>query len=268
MAYQWEATGDVLGMKHAQRRDSVTLRWLSEAVNETGGSASVLDVGCSYGNHLFMLNAKLGKPTTLELVGVDLFAASIRRANVFARAVPGFGNCRFEVADVTAGLPFEAASFNAINVADVLEHLADPRTALAELGRVAAPGATLVVSTPLRDSLFKRVAAQANRLSRGRLYLAYYRGKGAALNERGIPIMETFAGLDHVSEMTLRELTALCADTGFVVEDVEVMAVMSGSRWFDQHSALLAGLLLLEALHEKLRRPSWAHSVVVRLRKV
>lgn len=44
------------------------------------------------------------------------------------------------------------------------------------------------------------------------------------------------------------------------------MQVMSGSEWFDTHLPLLAGLLMLEYVHEKLQRPSWAHSVVLRLR--
>lgn len=172
------------------------------------------------------------------------------------------------MADVASGLPFADETFDAVNLADVLEHLVDPAAALAELRRVAVPGGTLVISTPLRDSSFKRLAAHANRMFRGRLYGAYYEGKGAALDEEGLPVMETAAGHDHVSEMTLGELTALCADAGFTVEEVEVMAVMSGSRWFDRHSVLLAGLLVLEALHEKLRRSDWAHSVMLRLRAV
>lgn len=79
--------------------------------------------------------------------------------------------------------------------------------------------------------------------------------------------METSAGHDHISEMTLAQLTRLCDRAGLAVEEIELMSVMSGSRWFDRHSVLLAGMLVLEALHEKLRRPSWAHSVMLRLRK-
>jgi SAM-dependent methyltransferase len=268
VAYQWESPGNVLGRRHGQKRDAVTLKWLGAAVRAAGDSATVLDVGCSYGDHLFMLNGVLGKPDGVEMVGVDLFEPAIRRANVFAHAVPGFSNCRFAVADVSAGLPFEDDTFDAINVADVLEHLVHPGSALRELRRVAKPGATIVISTPLKDSIFKRVAEVANRAVRGRLYGAYYRGKDTDLDREGRPVMETSAGHDHVSEMTLTELIRLCGDAGFAVEEIELMSVMSGSRWFDQHAVLLAGTLIVESLHEKLRRPSWAHSVMLRLRTI
>ena len=268
VAYQWESPGNVLGQRHGQKRDAVTLKWLGSAVRAAGDSAAVLDVGCSYGNHLFMLNGVLGKPDGVEMVGVDLFEPAIRRANVFARTIPGFSNCRFEVADVSAGLPFDDDTFDAINVADVLEHLVEPASALHELRRVAKPGATIVISTPLKNSIFKRIAVVANRTLRGRLYGAYYRGKDTDLDREGRPVMETSAGHDHVSEMTLAQLTRLCGDAGLAVEEIEPMSVMSGSRWFDQHAVLLAGTLILETLHEKLRRPSWAHSVMLRARKI
>jgi SAM-dependent methyltransferase len=214
-----------------------------------------------------MLNALLGKPEHVTMVGVDLFDGAVRRANAFASTIPGFSNCRFQVADVADGLPFENNAFDVVNLCDVLEHLIDPRTALSELWRVARPNGTLVISTPLRDSLFKRLAASSNRLLRGRLYRAYYGGKETQLDDDGRPVMETVVGHDHVSEMKLPELTSLCREVGFSVEEVELMAVMSGSRWFDRHRVLLAGVMLLEELHEKLRRPAWAHSVMLRLRK-
>jgi SAM-dependent methyltransferase len=267
VAYPWESPGNLLGRRHGEKRDAVTLKWLSNAVRGMRGSVRVLDVGCSYGHHLFMLNAALGKPHDVEMAGVDLFEPGIRRANAFAQAVPGFSNCRFQVADVAAGLPFDDESFDAINLADILERLVDPRAALREVRRVANPGATIVISTPLRDSLFKRVAAIANRVLRGRLYRSYYRGKDIELDHDGRPVMETSAGHDHVSEMTLPELTRLCGQVGLEIEEVEPMSVMSGSRWFDRHAVLLAGILVLETVHEQLRRPSWAHSVMVRARR-
>ena len=214
-----------------------------------------------------MLQAMLGKPQTVQMVGVDLYAKAVRRANAFARAIPGYANCRFEVADISSGLPFPDATFSAVNFCDVLEHLVDPRSALQELQRVAVPGGTIVVSTPLRDSLPKRAAAFGNRVLGGKLYRAYYAGKDAELDETGAAIMETVAGHAHVSEMTLPELEELSSDVGLTIQRVELMSVMSGSRWFDNHGVLLAGLLLLEGVHTKLRLPSWAHSAMLLLRK-
>jgi SAM-dependent methyltransferase len=265
VAYQWEAEGDVVGALHGQRRNRLTLSWLAAAVERVGRPAAVLDIGCAYGTHLFMLNAFLGKPRDVALVGIDLFEGAIDYANAFAEAVPGFGNCSFRVADLAAGLPFEDDSFHAINLADVLEHLPAPEEALREIWRVAKPGGSVIVSTPLRDSLFKRLARLANRVSGGRIYGAYYTGKDAELDESGQPIMETCAGLDHVSEMNWNELQRIVSRTGFRPRQIEFMSVMSGSRWFDRHKALLAGVLLVEAAHDVLRRPNWGHSVMLDL---
>ena len=265
IAYQMEAEGDVLGALHGRRRNNITLSWLAAAVDRAGGPAAVLDVGCAYGNHLFMLNAFLGKPRDVALVGVDLFDGAITYANAFAKAIPGYENCCFRVADLASGLPFDNESFDAVNLADVLEHIAAPDAALRELWRVTKSGGSVVVSTPLRGSLFKRLARLANRASRGRIFSAYYAGKGAELDESGQPMMETCAGLGHVSEMTWEELQRIVSRAGFGLRRAEFMSVMSGSRWFDRHKALLAGVLLVEAAQDRLRRPSWAHSVMLEL---
>ena len=261
-----DGSADTLGARHAAKRDAVTINWLREAVAKATRPVSVLDVGCSYGNHLFMLNSALGKCQGVALIGVDLDEAAIRRANAFAARISGFANCSFVSADVTR-LPFPDATFAALNLADVLEHIPTPAVALREIARVTRPGGTVVVSTPLRDSIFKRAAVAANRLSRGGLYRGYYAGKGDALDADGLPIMETTAGEAHVSEMTLVELKSLCASIPLEIEQIEPMAVMSGSRWFDEHVVLLSAVLLLEGVHERLRRPSWAHSVMLKLRR-
>jgi ubiquinone/menaquinone biosynthesis C-methylase UbiE len=265
VAYQWEMQGDVLGFRNGARKDGITLAWLAEAVQSAGRPASVLDVGCAYGNFLLMLNAMLGKPADVELVGVDLHEGSMVYGRAFAEAVPGYQNCRYEVADLSQGLPFEDDSFDAISLNDVLEHMDDPAGTLRELMRVVKPGGAIVISTPLRTSLFKRLARIGNRLSRGRLYRSYYRGKNTELDESGKPVMVTKVGNDHVSEMSWRELKRLFAEVELRVEKVEMMPVMSGSRWFDRHGFILSGVLFVEALHDVLRLPSWAHSVCVKL---
>jgi SAM-dependent methyltransferase len=263
IAYEWEAPLNTLGARHGRHRDRVVLRWLADAVQENRGT--VLDIGSAYGNHLFMLNAYLGKQPQVELHGVELDEKSLAFAQAFAESVPGYANCRFAHGDVSEGLSYGDETFDAVNLADVLEHLESPVVALREIHRVLRPGGTLVVSTPLRDSMFKRVAAALDRRTSGSLYRAYYRGKDTELDQRGQPVMDTRAGLDHVSEMTYEQLLQAVADAGFSLEDVEVMSVMSGSEWFDKHPALLAVLLLIESVHLRLRRPRWGHSACLRL---
>ncbi len=52
---------------------------------------------------------------------------------------------------VTA-LPFPSGAFGLIGALDIVEHVAEGEAALAELARVAAPGATLLLSVPLHPA--------------------------------------------------------------------------------------------------------------------
>jgi SAM-dependent methyltransferase len=76
-----------------------------------------------------------------EVVNVDIDfgyarSASNRRTNV-----------RFVCADSTA-LPFADASFDAVTMFDLLEHVPDDRRAVAEAFRILAPGGYLLLSHP------------------------------------------------------------------------------------------------------------------------
>jgi SAM-dependent methyltransferase len=99
----------------------------------------MLDLGCAYGNHIFMTNARLGHDQDISYTGVELAEQRVAYANAFATAVPGNGNCRFLSADIEQSLPFPDDTFDAVNVADVIEHLPDPEGLLRELRRVTRP---------------------------------------------------------------------------------------------------------------------------------
>lgn len=267
VAYQWESRGDVIGFRHGVMRDATILDCIASGLQTNGTPKSVLDVGCGYGNHLFMLCSRLGKRSNFRLVGVNLDSVQLGFAQAFANSVSGYENCEFRFADLVKGLPFGSDEFDVVSISDVLEHMTDPHAALVELRRVTRPGGLIVLSTPLKDGLFKLLAKVANTATGGLLYRAYYRGKNTQLDERGRPIMSVRAGNDHVSEMNLRQLTNLAESAGLQVKEKHLMQIMSGSRWFDRHPFLLSALLFLEAVHGVLRRPSWAHSVTLVLQK-
>jgi SAM-dependent methyltransferase len=268
VAYQWRHEGDVIGHRSGARRNQITLDWMEQELRRAGlDRAAALDVGCAYGNMMLMLNARLDKPATCRIEGVDLHPPGVAYGNAFASCVPGYGNCRYQVCDLTKGLPFEDASFDVVNLGDVLEHIDDPAAALREIGRVMRPDAALILSTPVKDSLFKRLSRIANRLTGGRLYRNYYRGKDTELNDHGEPVMKPSIGNDHVSEMPYRQLVATIGSAGLCVEKERVMPILSGSKWFDRHPFLLSYLLWLEALHDLLRFRSWGHSTMLLLRK-
>lgn len=265
VAFQWRDGRNTVGYFHATRRDEVVLGWLAAAVEGGRLPRAALDVGCAYGNYTLMLNALLGREQNVRLEGVDLCEPDLEFGRAFAQQVPGYANCHFARADITRGLPFEDQTFDAVCLADVLEHLERPIDALRELRRVTKVGGSIVVSTPLRTSLFKSAARTVNKLTRGRTYVRYYAGKDAQVDEHGHAVMDVAEGHDHISEMTLPELRKSAQAAGLRVADVELMSVMSGSRWFDEHPFMLSGVMFVEALHSVLRRPSWAHSAVLRL---
>jgi len=266
VAFQGEEGPNLLGYRNGYRKDATTLAWLEEAVRAASRPAAILDVGCAYGNLILMLNARLGKPSDVTMWGVDLNEDTLRYGQAFALSVPGYANCNYQPADIMQGLPFDDGYFDAVNMGDVIEHLSDPCAALEEIHRVLKPGGLLVLTTPLRDTVFKRAAALINRLSCGKLNRAYYAGKSTELDAEGRPVMRVRVGHDHISEMNWRELKRTCGSAGFHIEEAHFLPIMSGSMWFDRHPFLLSSLLFLEALHDWWKLPAWAHAVRLKLR--
>ncbi|HEX5314541.1 MAG TPA: class I SAM-dependent methyltransferase [Gammaproteobacteria bacterium] len=78
--------------------------------------------------------------------------AGTRFLDMSANAVAGL---RARGAQATVGLidaiPFADASFDLVCACDIVEHVEDDEAALRELARVAAPGATLLLSVPLHE---------------------------------------------------------------------------------------------------------------------
>ena len=100
----------------------------------------LLDVGCGPGT----ITAGLARAVAPgEAVGIDVAEDVIQRAREHAAAGPA-ASARFEVANVYA-LPFESASFDAAHAHQVMQHLARPVEALAEMRRVLRPGGLVAV---------------------------------------------------------------------------------------------------------------------------
>lgn len=96
----------------------------------------MLDIGCGRGESLRRYRALRGD---LSLTGVDLldFSASVPSGVTFAQV------------DLEAGrLPFADASFDAVTVNQVLEHVRTPGIVVAEIRRVLAPGGSLYIEVP------------------------------------------------------------------------------------------------------------------------
>lgn len=115
-----------------RRRVSRLLEFL-----ELRDGARVLDCGCGMGFYLMVM----GNLWSLELVGLDDDPERLRRAEqhgIQAELVHGDAQ----------QLPFPDASFDAVLMTEVLEHLPDDAQALSEAFRVLRPGGVLAVSVP------------------------------------------------------------------------------------------------------------------------
>ncbi len=106
-----------------------------ENVNVAGGC--VLDVGCGSGLFFSQVAAKAGM-----VVGVDISHKLLLKAKDAAKV---FGSVFVLQADADY-LPFKDGFFSAVFAFTVLQNMPDPSETLAELKRVAKPGASVVVS--------------------------------------------------------------------------------------------------------------------------
>ena len=107
----------------------------------------VLDVGCGTGRDVRAMAERVA-PDGIA-VGVDssrgMIAQAVARTHTDERA-------EFRVADALA-LPFGDDEFDAVRTERTLQHVPDPVLALAEMRRVAKPGACFVAIEPDWDTL-------------------------------------------------------------------------------------------------------------------
>ncbi len=104
---------------------------------------SLLDVGCGPGTVTCDLARRVAPGT---VVGVDAVGSVVEEARAEARR-SGPPTVSFEVGDVY-DLRFAEGSFDVVHAHQVLQHLGDPVSALAAMGKVCRPGGIVAV----RDS--------------------------------------------------------------------------------------------------------------------
>lgn len=109
----------------------------ADAALRAGGA--VADIGC--GNGQALLSLARGYPAA-TLVGYDSYAPAIAAANANARAAGLAERVRFEVCDVTKGLP---GTFDLITMFDVVHDMPKPRPAMREIKRALKPDGTYFV---------------------------------------------------------------------------------------------------------------------------
>lgn len=111
---------------------------------DLGSAKKVLDVGTAVGRLPLIMAQERGFDG--EVIGVDWSHRMIGIARSKAQELGLEGRVGFQVLDVRGGLPFETGAFDIVLCLGLLETLQEPGEVLVELARVAADGATVVLS--------------------------------------------------------------------------------------------------------------------------
>lgn len=108
----------------------------------------LLDLGCGGGRHAFEALRRGAVVTALDLDDSELKDVNILFAAMTDAGEAGPGASGSSVNGSALSLPFPDGTFDRVIAAEVLEHIPQDTTALAELARVLRPGGTMAVTVP------------------------------------------------------------------------------------------------------------------------
>lgn len=215
-------------------RTELTDEQVLDAVGECSG-LDVLDGGCGEGYMSRFLLARGAR-----VVGIDTSDSLIQAATTHSAAQSP--NLTHYVASLE-GIPEESARFDVAVCNHVLSDVADPQSALREIGRVLRPGGRLVVLM-LHPCFY---TAHAERDAGGNIPVTTY------FQERTINQPFKVAGLESPAEvhMNFRPLefyTRAIVSAGFVITNVSEphppMETLSTNPWWQKNFAKPLFLLI------------------------
>jgi SAM-dependent methyltransferase len=134
---------------------AVTRLWAGEA----GGGKSLLDLSCGGGQTSQML-ARQGFQVTAT--------------NYTVPPPMPHGIHRVAGVDLNAFLPFKSASFDAVNLVEVIEHIENQPQLIREIARVLKPDGVVLITTPNILNILSRLRFVFTGFLRGRVRPAHY----------------------------------------------------------------------------------------------
>ena len=152
----------------------------------------LLDSGCGSG-----WLAALAQRAGARVWAMDIAPAGVSAAR---ERFPDAGF--FQVGD-GYHLPFAAASFDALVLSEVVEHLEDIEAAFAEVRRVLRPGGRVLVSVPYRETILQHLCIHCNQFTPANAHLHRFDEKKLAdyLESQGLAVEQVLLLTNKLLEL-------------------------------------------------------------------
>ena len=221
-AYAVAESGDYVDEEAGQRETARrALARIEAHAPRTAGSPAILDLGCWVG---FLLSEAQSRGWRVMGVEPSEFGSSYARDRLGLEVI---------TADLLAA-PLPPASFDAVAMGDVIEHLPDPGGALARIRELLTPGGVVWLAIPDAGS----------RLAR-------------AMGKRWWSVLPT-----HVQYFTRGSISTLLSRSGFDVVEIATAPKAFTVRYYleriDGYSGRLARGLVSAATRARLAERMWA----------
>ena len=205
-------------------------RHRNEALITLAGSGKrVLEIGCGDGNVLYNLRKNFNK-----LYGVEI---SSRRADKLQEASENNDlKLNISVGNIEAGLDFPDGYFDVVIWADVIEHIVDVWSAMAEIKRLLASEGKLVTCTPNIAEFRRRIT-----LLFGRFPSTSGRNEGLSVRPG-----ELFDG-GHLHYFTFSSLSKLYLKYG--IKPDKFLGFGNLGRFHNLHPPLLSGAVCISGVN-------------------
>lgn len=215
-----------------------------------GDRRRVLDLGCGPGTSLFEVSDVCADIPGVQWCGLDLNVREVTlaaRRSRFRVAERGRRPIRFLVGDLRR-VPLADGSMDLVLSSEVVEHLPDPRPAIAEMARILKPGSYALLTTPNPNNLPERVGYVLDKLTGGAVKRMFWKGH----DEVSAPALTAEVGFGHVSVRPYRTWHSWLEEAGLnVVAKVRGPALF-GTPFFDRHPFIMGCLVALDPILDRL----------------